>query len=36
VHDEMWKLVTLMANTFFCFAVALTSFYAILKMSFGV
>ena len=33
VHDEIWKLATLMANTFFCFAIALTSLYAILKMS---
>ncbi len=30
------KLVALMANTFFCFAVALASVYAILKLSFGV
>ncbi len=36
VHDEMWKLPSLMANTFFCIAVALTALYAILKMSFGV
>ncbi len=36
VHDEVWKLVGLMANTFFSFAVGLASFYAILKLSFGV
>lgn len=37
VHDEIWKFATLMSNTFFCFAVALVSLYAILKMmSFGV
>jgi succinate dehydrogenase / fumarate reductase, membrane anchor subunit len=36
VHDEMWKYLALMANTFFGFAVALTSTYAILKLSFGV
>jgi succinate dehydrogenase / fumarate reductase membrane anchor subunit len=36
VHDDMLKFVTLMANTFFCFAVALASVFAILKLSFGV
>lgn len=36
VHDEIWKLASLMGNTFFCIAVALVSLYAILKMSFGV
>ncbi|MFL5002267.1 MAG: succinate dehydrogenase, hydrophobic membrane anchor protein [Xanthobacteraceae bacterium] len=36
VHDEMWKYLALMANTFFGFAVALTSTYAILKLSSGV
>jgi succinate dehydrogenase membrane anchor subunit len=36
VHDEMWKYLALMANTFFGFAVAITSTYAILKLSFGV
>ena len=36
VHDEVWKFFGLMANTFFCFAVGLASFYAILKLSFGV
>jgi succinate dehydrogenase / fumarate reductase membrane anchor subunit len=36
VHDEIWKLASLMGNTFFCIAVALTALYAILKMSFGV
>ena len=36
VHDEMWKLASLMGNTFFCIAVALTSLYAILKISFGL
>jgi len=36
VHDELWKFVTLMANTFFSFAVGLAGVYAILKMSFGV
>jgi succinate dehydrogenase / fumarate reductase membrane anchor subunit len=36
VTDELWKLVTLMANTFFSFVVALACCYAILKLSFGV
>ncbi len=36
VHDEMAKLVLIMANAFFCIAVALASAYGILKLSFGV
>ena len=36
VHDEKWKLLGLMTNTFFVFAVSLASIYAILKLSFGV
>ena len=36
VHDEKIKLVSIMANNFFCIAVALASVYAILKMSSGV
>ena len=36
VHDERLKFLTLMANTFFCFAVVLTSVFAILNLSFGV
>ena len=36
VHDEILKLASLMGNTFFCFAVALVSLYAILKISFGL
>jgi succinate dehydrogenase / fumarate reductase membrane anchor subunit len=36
VHDEPAKLILLMLNTFFCFAVALASAYGILKLSFGV
>jgi succinate dehydrogenase / fumarate reductase membrane anchor subunit len=36
VHDDIPKLVCLMANTFFTVAVALASSYAILKLSFGV
>ena len=36
VHNEMLKLAAVMANNFFCIAVALTSIYAILKLSSGV
>jgi succinate dehydrogenase membrane anchor subunit len=36
VHDENAKLVTLMANTFFSFAVGLAGVFAILKLSFGL
>ena len=36
VHNEKIKLASVMANTFFCIAVALASIYAILKMSSGV
>ena len=36
VHDERYKLVSLMANTFFCATVALSSAFAILMLSFKV
>jgi len=36
VHDDKLKLLSLMANTFFVFAVGFVSAYAILKLSFGV
>ena len=36
VHDELPKLVSLMANTFFSFAVGLAAVFAILKLSFGL
>jgi succinate dehydrogenase / fumarate reductase membrane anchor subunit len=36
VHDDKWKLLSLMANTFFVFAVGLASAFALLKLSFGV
>ena len=36
VHKEKIKLASVMANNFFCIAVALASIYAILKMSSGV
>jgi succinate dehydrogenase / fumarate reductase membrane anchor subunit len=36
VHNETLKLTSVMANNFFCAAVALASIYAILKLSSGV
>jgi succinate dehydrogenase / fumarate reductase, membrane anchor subunit len=36
VHNETIKLVSIMANNFFCVAVALASIYALLKLSSGV
>ena len=36
VHHEKLKLASIMANNFFCFAVALSSIYAIFKLSSGV
>ena len=36
IHDEKLKLISIMANNFFSVAVALTSVYAILKLSSGV
>ena len=36
VHGEKRKLVAIMANNFFSFAVALAAIYAILKLSSGV
>jgi succinate dehydrogenase / fumarate reductase membrane anchor subunit len=36
VHDEGAKLVLIMANTFFCIAIALASAFAILTLSFKV
>jgi succinate dehydrogenase / fumarate reductase membrane anchor subunit len=36
VHNEKLKLAGVMANNFFCIAVALASIYAILKLSSGV
>jgi succinate dehydrogenase / fumarate reductase membrane anchor subunit len=36
VHEDMAKFASLMANTFFVFAVGLASAFAILKLSFGV
>ena len=36
VHDEKLKVALVMANQFFCTVVALTSIYALLKLSSGV
>jgi succinate dehydrogenase / fumarate reductase membrane anchor subunit len=36
VHEDKLKLASLLANTFFCFPIALASAFAILKLSFGV
>jgi succinate dehydrogenase / fumarate reductase membrane anchor subunit len=36
VHEDNSKLFSLLANTFFCFAVAFACAFAILKLSFGV
>jgi succinate dehydrogenase / fumarate reductase, membrane anchor subunit len=36
IHGEKLKLVAILANNFFSFAVALASIYAILKLSSGV
>ena len=36
IHGDMTKLAAIMANNFFCVAVALASIYAILKLSSGV
>jgi succinate dehydrogenase / fumarate reductase membrane anchor subunit len=36
LHNEKLKLASVMANNFFCFAVALASIYAIFKLSSGV
>ncbi len=36
VHDDKFKFLSLMANTFFAIAVGLASAFAILKLSFGV
>ena len=36
VHSEKLKLACVIANNFFCIAVALSSIYAILKLSAGV
>jgi succinate dehydrogenase / fumarate reductase membrane anchor subunit len=35
VHNELTKILALLANTFFTILIALASIYAILTMSFG-
>jgi succinate dehydrogenase / fumarate reductase, membrane anchor subunit len=36
IHDERWKFLAIIANTFFAIAVGLAAVYALLKLSFGV
>jgi succinate dehydrogenase / fumarate reductase membrane anchor subunit len=36
VHDDKWKILSVVANTFFVFLVGFASAFAILKLSFGV
>jgi succinate dehydrogenase / fumarate reductase membrane anchor subunit len=36
IHNEKVKIASVMANNFFCIAVAMASIYAILKLSSGV
>jgi succinate dehydrogenase / fumarate reductase membrane anchor subunit len=36
IHDEVWKLVLLMSNTFFSIAVGFAAVFAILKLAFGL
>ena len=36
VHDKGWKIAALIANNFYAVAIAVASFWAILKISFGV
>jgi succinate dehydrogenase / fumarate reductase membrane anchor subunit len=36
VHDEVWKLVSLMSNTFFSIAAGFAAVFAILKLAFGL
>jgi succinate dehydrogenase membrane anchor subunit len=36
VHEDKLKIISLMANTFFVFAVGLACVFAVLKLSFGV
>ena len=36
LHEDKFKFLSLLANTFFCIAVGLASAFAILKISFGV
>ena len=36
VHDEKWKLLAIIGNTFFAIAIAAACVYSLLKISFGV
>jgi succinate dehydrogenase / fumarate reductase membrane anchor subunit len=36
VHDEKWKFLAIIGNTFFAIAIAAACVYSLLKISFGV
>ena len=36
IHDERWKFLAVIANTFFAIAIGLAAVYALLKLSVGV
>ena len=36
VHDEKWKFLAIIGNTFFAIAIAAGAVYSLLKISFGV
>ena len=36
VHDERWKLLAIIGNTFFAIAIAAGAVYSLLKISWGV
>ena len=36
VHDEAWKFLAIIGNTFFAIAIAAACVYSLLKISFGV
>ena len=36
VHDETWKFLAIIGNTFFAIAIAAACVYSLLKISFGV
>ncbi|HKS57543.1 MAG TPA: succinate dehydrogenase, hydrophobic membrane anchor protein [Xanthobacteraceae bacterium] len=36
VHDETWKFLAIIGNTFFAIAIAAACIYSLLKISFGV
>ena len=36
VHDELWKMLSLMGNTFFSITLGFAGVFAVLKLSFGL